>query len=161
MAGGGPEIGRGPRASGAEGIFVDTVMRSLKGDPEEFAREHYRQESENAARLDHLCRAVDKDGDGKMKQEEFELGMQKKHIPLMLYTLGLRRHQVIEFYKLMAEDCDHNGEVDIEAFVNGCMLLKGSATNFDLSKLHAKVTASHAELAGQMNDIVELLDAKL
>jgi hypothetical protein len=143
------------------GIFVESAMSVLQPDPETLAMEISRQDHMNAQKLDRLCRAVDADESGKLTREQFEDGLHKKHIPLMLKSLGLHRHHLVEFFEYMAEVQNDDGQVDIDTFVNGCMLLKGVATNFDLQKLHAEFKATHVQHEKHLQIVMGLLNEKI
>jgi hypothetical protein len=139
------------------GIFVDSAMAVLKPDSESLAREGALQELADAHKLAHLCHEVDADASGKLTKEQFEDGLRRSHIPMLLRGLGLQRHNVLEFFHFMAEARNDNGQVDIDTFVNGCMLLKGAATNFDLQKLHAEIKAMQAHHDRSLDNILNML----
>jgi hypothetical protein len=139
------------------GIFVESAMMTLSPDTDTLAQEQSRRESDNAQKLIQLCKNVDADFSGKLTREQFEDGLRRKHIPLLLNLLGLQKHHVLEFFSVMAEAANDDGQVAIETFVNGCMLLKGTATNFDLQKLHAEVRDTKAKHQRSLDDIMELL----
>lgn len=138
------------------GIFVDTAMKTLTKDSEVLAQEHSRQEAQHANKLTELCRRVDVDLGGRLCREEFEAALRRKHVPTLLTMLGFKRHHVLEFFKHMADDAD-DGEVDIGEFVKGCMLLKGTATNFDLHKLHAEFVCRQVSLEQRLEEILKFL----
>ena len=71
-----------------------------------------------------------------------EDGLRQARIPAMLDSLGLHAHHVIDFFRHMAEAANDDGQVETTNFVNGCMLLEGAATYFDLHKLHAVARAT-------------------
>jgi len=139
------------------GIFVESAMMTLSPDSETLAQEHSRREQENAKKLIQLCKNVDADVSGKLTRDQFEDGLRRKQIPMLLELLGLQKHHVLEFFSHMADAADDDGQVGIETFVNGCMLLKGAATNFDLQKLHADVKAMSATHQRSLNDIRDIL----
>jgi hypothetical protein len=142
------------------GIFVDSAIESLSPDAEMIARERSLKEKESAQKLEQFCSDVDINGNGKLTRVEFQLAMQRKHIPVLLATLGLQRHHVLEFFDVMAETANDGGQVEISTFVNGCMLLRGVATNFDLQKLQADLLKLHADSAKHdyyMREVLRLL----
>lgn len=139
------------------GIFVESAMSTLSPDFEARAREQDEKEKDNARKLKNLCIHVDADCSGKLTREQFEDGLRRNHIPLLLTLLGLSRHHVLEFFNCMAEVSD-DGQVEIDSFVNGCMLLKGAATNFDLQKLHAEFKASQTRNNEFMAEILARVD---
>jgi hypothetical protein len=134
------------------GIFVESAMMVLRPDPITVARETSRQEHADAQKLDQLCRAVDADVSGKLTREQFEDGLRKKDIPLLLKSLGLQRHHLIEFFNHMAHVQADNGQVDIITFVDGCMMLKGAATNFDVHKLQSQLNTVSQILVERMDE---------
>jgi hypothetical protein len=135
------------------GIFVDSAMKVLSADPDMLAREHIRQEHEHAQRLASLCREVDPDCSGKLTQDQFEDGLRRQHIPKLLSMLGLQKHHILEFFDSLAKSSDDGGQVDIGTFVNGCMLLKGASTNFDLHKMHADIQVAHKTMIQMLSEI--------
>jgi len=137
------------------GIFVESAMSFVKTDPEMLAREVFHKEQEDTQRLERLCRAVDADATGKLTQDQFEQSLQMRHIPTLLKALGLQTHHVMEFFHYLAEV--EGGQVEIGTFVDGCMLLKGGATNFDLQKLQAEFKAMQARHDQNLDDILKLL----
>lgn len=131
------------------GVFVHSAMKVLSADPVEAAHEHVRKEREQSWVLANLCKVVDPDGSGKLTREQFENGMRRKGIPELLSMLGLKKHNIIEFFASLARasrDRGDDGQVDIPTFVNGCMMLKGAGTNFDLQKMQAELTVAHAKI---------------
>jgi hypothetical protein len=138
------------------GIFVESAMSVLTLNPEMLAMEHNRKELENATKLEQLCIRVDADESGKLTQDEFEDSLRKKQLPMLLTMLGLPQHHVVELFRHMALDADDR-KVEIGAFVKGCMLLKGAATNFDLHMLQSEFRDAHAHHQKDLDDILELL----
>lgn len=143
------------------GIFVESAMATLTPDSQMLAREHTRLELEYAQKLDSLCRDVDADDSGKLSRAEFEECIKKRHMTMLLEMMGLQKHHVLEFFHHLAHVYDDGGQVDIAKFVNGCMLLKGAATNFDLQKLHAEFLSAQARVAQNQKDILKLLHDRL
>jgi voltage-gated sodium channel len=139
------------------GIFVESAMMTLSPDDMVLAQEHTLKEKENAKMLVELCQRVDHDQSGKLTQDQFEDGLRKKQIPMLLTMLGLQRHHVLELFHTMAEAADDDGQVEIRRFVEGCMLLKGAATNFDIQKLQAEFRMTQLKHEESMAEIVTLL----
>jgi hypothetical protein len=135
------------------GVFVDSAMKVLEPDPQMIAEEHDRLEDEHAEKLASLCKAVDTDHSGKLTQEQFEEGLRRKHIPKLLRMMGLQKHHIVEFFNILARASDDDGQVDIATFVNGCMMVKGASTNFELQKMHAEVKIAHTTMIKLMEEI--------
>jgi hypothetical protein len=143
------------------GIFVESAMMTLSPDDMTLAQEHTRKEKDNAKKLVKLCQNVDHDQSGKLTQDQFEDGLRRKKIPMLLTLLGLQRHHVLEFFQTMAEAADDDGQVEITRFVEGCMGLKGAATNFDIQKLHAEFRANQSKHEQSINEILMLLRGEI
>lgn len=143
------------------GIFVEAAMQTLSPNAETLALENARKEKDNAKELESLCRSVDADFSGKLTREQFEDGLRRGRIPMLLTLLGLHRHHVLEFFNTMAMIQDQDGQVDIHAFVTGCMHMKGTATNYDLQMLHLEFRSSREQHHEQMDKIQALLSDRL
>jgi len=113
------------------GIFVDNAMQSLTPNKEQQAMNLDAEERGYAKELERLCIDVDADKSGCLTKEQFNDGIEKGRIPLLLHLLGLNRQNVQNFFDTLC-DATPDSQVDIKSFVRGCMRLKGSATSFDL-----------------------------
>lgn len=137
------------------GIFVESAMAVLQPDAATLARETFRKELECSHELEYLCRRVNDDGSGKLSREDFDTGLEiNPRLPLLLKGLGFRRHNFNEFFNGLAQG---DQRVDIDTFVNGCIVLKGDASNYDVVKLRAEL----AKLDGRMKSTLEFLRKKL
>lgn len=139
------------------GIFVDSAMSVLSRDSEALAEELNQNEEMNMNKLETLCRDVDEDHSGKLTRDQFEASLSRKHVPLLLTMLGLGPHNVLDLFNHMAYVADDNGQVEISSFVNLCMYLRGSATNYDLHKLHAEFKAMQSQHGEDVRQILEIL----
>lgn len=137
------------------GIFVDSAMAILKPDPETVAAEDFRQERHRTVEIDRLCREFNADGSGLLSQEDFDAALQMGHLLLMLKGMGLKRHHVIQLFEVLAEG--NGGRVNIDTFVNGCLLLRGDATNFDVANMSIEIEELHRDISR----ILELLCKQL
>ncbi|CAK0872655.1 unnamed protein product, partial [Prorocentrum cordatum] len=135
------------------GIFVDSAMKVLSPDSETLAHEYVRRDHEYARKLTNLCKTLDTDCSGRLTQEQFKLGLSQKRIPHLLAMLDLKKHSILEFFESLAKASDHDGQVGITTFVDGCMLLKGASTNFDLQKLRAECDIAHKQIIQMLRDI--------
>jgi hypothetical protein len=143
------------------GIFVESAMMTLSPDSEMMAEEHYRQEQENVRKLEQLCGNVDADSSGMLTREEFDTALRRKHIPMILTMLGLNRHHLLEFFTHMSKVSDYDGQVEISAFVQGCMRLRGAATQFDLLKMKSELRVQQARQDKSLSEMLELLRGRL
>jgi hypothetical protein len=135
------------------GIFVESAMSTLTPDRETLAVEADRKEKANAEELEHLCKLVDADYSGKLTRDQFEDGLTKGRIPLLLTLLGLQTRHVKELFNTMSQAAeDDDGQVDISKFVQVCMHLKGAATNFDMQRLHAEFVSAQQTTQAKLEE---------
>ncbi|CAK0817027.1 unnamed protein product [Prorocentrum cordatum] len=128
-------------------------MKCLSPDPETLAHEYIRRNHEYVRELTHLCKILDTEGSGRLTQEQFKLGLSQKRIPHLLAMMDLKKHSIKELFEAMAKSPDYDGQVDITTFVEKCMLLKGTSTNFDLQKLRAECDIAHKRIIHMLLDI--------
>jgi len=148
------------------GLFVESAMQSLSPNREKQAREHEREEQENAEELKKLCLAVDYDKTRMLTREQFEDGLRKEKIPRLLMLLGIDKEQATQFFDALAhyneKERIRNGkrrrprkmqEVEVDGFVQGCMRLRGTATSFDLQLVILEIKEMGAASHMFLNDI--------
>jgi hypothetical protein len=119
------------------GIFVDDAMKSMQSSKEEAIFEYADAEAEIADNIRQLCNEADASQTGTISKKEWVDAIRKGSMQAYLDLIGLRMHNVMEFFNALA--AQHNGQVDIDEFVKGCMRMKGSASAFDMQVLMAKV----------------------
>jgi uncharacterized membrane protein len=145
------------------GFFVESAMECLQPDMEKLAVEKIKQEFEHASELERLCLAVDDDQSGALTQSQFKDGIEKGKIPRLLMLLGLNKEHVLKFFDTLALNGGGKGqgleerEVNIHSFVQGCMRLKGAATNFDLQLLSVEIKKMNHASQRTQRDIRERL----
>jgi hypothetical protein len=140
------------------GIFVESAMQTLRPDREMITMEQLRLEKENAREVSDICSSADNDGNGKMSKQEFALLLSKGRLPKLLLLLGLSKHHVVEFFDTMSALCD-DGEVEISTFVQGCMQLKGAATNFDVQMIHAEMRSHFSKQQKFLGELGEQINS--
>jgi len=139
------------------GIFVDNAMQSLSPNREQMAIKLEEEEQGFADELKKLCIAVDADHSGFLTKEQFEDGIDKGRIPLLLHLLGLDQDHVQNFFDVLCASSDDN-QVDIESFVRGCMRLKGPATSFDVQILLSNVDKLERHHAREFRNLKRRMD---
>jgi hypothetical protein len=134
------------------GIFVDSAMQNLAPGKETLARELQLEKEAHSIELVNLCNEVDANKNGMLKKEEFQDGLKKGRIPMLLQLIGLNRHDVQRFFDVLSESSP-NGEVEISSFVHGCMRLSGAATSFDLQMLTVDLKGVQKEVGRDFRDV--------
>merc|ERR1711920_136039 len=100
----------------------------------------------------NLCNEVDTDANGMVNREQFQNGLKKGRIPMLLQLIGLNRHDVERFFDVLSASSP-SGEVEITSFVHGCMRLSGAATSFDLQMLTVDLKGVQKEQAKDFRDV--------
>jgi hypothetical protein len=116
------------------GIFVDSAMQNLAPGKEVLARDLQLEKEAHMEELVNLCKEADADTNGKLSKEQFQDGLKRGRIPMLLQLIGLSRHDVERFFDVLSR-ASPNGEVAITSFAHGCVRLAGGATSFDLQML--------------------------
>jgi voltage-gated sodium channel len=143
------------------GTFVEAAMSSLSPSREVLASEHERMEREHANELKSLCHQVDHDRSGKLTPDQFEDGIRRGRIPMLLTLLGLSKSRVIQMFRTLSEQAKHDeGQVSIDRFVELCMQLKGGATTYELQWFQAQVMAEFTRIRQDQNQLLNMIASR-
>jgi len=118
-------------------IFVERAVEAAIPEREEQVLEKRREMIGEAAEFKKICKLVDRDKKGKISLDEFKRAMKNGVLVAYMASVGLEIHDVEFFFRSMAGSSEAE-EVDVNAFVEGCMTMKGSATALDVQKQIAK-----------------------
>mmetsp|Transcript_16933 Transcript_16933/g.34340 ORF Transcript_16933/g.34340 Transcript_16933/m.34340 type:complete len:212 (-) Transcript_16933:2-637(-) len=113
------------------GIFVENAMKLGQPEVDHLAFAQRKQDLEDAAELRKVFRQIDTDGSGTLTAQEFAEAVQNERFRAQLAVLGLDIKDAEKFFRVVTD----LGVVDMEFFVDGCLRLKGSASNIDLQTL--------------------------
>eukprot|EP00929_Paragymnodinium_shiwhaense_P083851 TRINITY_DN44806_c0_g1_i1.p1 TRINITY_DN44806_c0_g1~~TRINITY_DN44806_c0_g1_i1.p1 ORF type:complete len:740 (-),score=105.39 TRINITY_DN44806_c0_g1_i1:7-2226(-) len=116
------------------GLFVDHALKFAQPDLDILVREKLRQDRSDAKELQQILRSLDADGSGMITHDEVQRVVKDERFLEKLNVLGFDIKDVDMFYRMLAS-VTHEDEVSIEAFVSGCMRLKGTACSLDLHSL--------------------------
>jgi len=134
------------------GIFVDSAMQNLAPGKEALAHRMQMEQDSHTSELVKLCTEVDSNSNGCLSKEQFQDGLNKGRIPMLLQLLGLNRLHVEHFFNVLSEGSP-TGEVEIKSFVHGCMRLSGAATSFDLQMLTVDLKGVERQQAKDFRDM--------
>jgi hypothetical protein len=120
------------------GIFVDSALKALDPGPIERAEEHSQDEAEIQSTLEKIMEMADVDENGRLSLDEFDRKISGS-VYKFLDMLGFRHDHVRSFLRfLQSKDPSQKG-VDVQEFVQGCMLLKGTASNWEVRSLRVEL----------------------
>jgi len=116
------------------GIFVENAMKLAQPDRDAMALEIRKREKELEDELRKLCQHFDTDGSGYISREKFAESLEHGKMKANLAVLGLDIKDAELFLGMLAEASGEK-EVNVDAFIHGCMRLKGTATSLDMQLL--------------------------
>lgn len=111
-------------------VFVDQVMKLAQPDREAKATAEQVRVKSEAAELKTLVHSMDKDKSGTISVEEFKMHMADAQVLSYFSALGLDVRDAQLFFEMLRDFSDSK-EIAIDAFVEGCMRMKGQATGID------------------------------
>lgn len=113
------------------GVFVERAVAASLPDREELINEERKKLLKQVEELRALFKALDTDGSGKISKAEFINDMKDDRIVSHMHTLGLEMHDAEHFFDIIADNCE---EVNIDAFIEHSMAMRGNATALDMRR---------------------------
>jgi len=124
---------------------VENAMKLAQPDRDVLALELRKTRIAEAEQLRQLFYELDINLSGTICIEEFQAHMQSGKLRAYLSVLGLDVKDVEVFlYMLTIEN--KTGDVEIEAFVDGCMKMKGQATSLDMQTISVAIRMIYKDL---------------
>ena len=136
------------------GVFCNSAMEALSRDPDIVAISH-----EATYIREHLCHIfsiIDKDCSGGMTLDELEEWMEEDNGKVDLQAFGIEEGDPWTLFKLLDENAE--GVVSREAFVDGCLRLRGTASGVDMASLRNESRATQEILNVLLTRIESLSD---
>lgn len=124
------------------GMVVENVVKASDRDEEARTLEYRRKRRQHHYGLTKLFAQLDTDGSGKISFDEFKAGMQSENVQASMSRLGLDPFDSELFFMMLAS-VSEDGGVDPEAFVSGCMQLRGPAAGIDMQCLIFETRQMH------------------
>ncbi|CAL1157550.1 unnamed protein product [Cladocopium goreaui] len=113
------------------GVFVERAVAASLPDREELINEERKKLLKQVEELRSLFKALDTDGSGRISKAEFINAMKDDRIVSYMHTLALEMHDAEHFFDIIADNCE---EVDIDAFIEHSMAMRGNATALDMRR---------------------------
>lgn len=128
-------------------IFVEGAMVNAEKDHKVMMREEMKRKHEYIMLIQKLFTEMDKDGRGQITRESFAEQLSSSEMVAFLQRVGIDSLDAEGFFDILASESDSDaGGIDVEAFVLGCMKLRGAARSMDLLGLIHKNTTCHSRL---------------
>eukprot|EP00747_Dinoflagellata_sp_TGD_P220525 gnl/TRDRNA2_/TRDRNA2_92494_c0_seq1.p1 gnl/TRDRNA2_/TRDRNA2_92494_c0~~gnl/TRDRNA2_/TRDRNA2_92494_c0_seq1.p1 ORF type:complete len:703 (-),score=113.70 gnl/TRDRNA2_/TRDRNA2_92494_c0_seq1:204-2312(-) len=129
------------------GVFCQSAIESAQNDADMAVQNFMENKKQYVEHLRTLFVNMDNDGNGIISFEEFEHHLGDAEVQACFAALELETADAVKLFHLLDEES--TGRVSFEAFVDGCMRLKGNAKSLDLGKLMHTV----ANLVDKVNDL--------
>ncbi|CAK0898657.1 unnamed protein product [Prorocentrum cordatum] len=117
------------------GRRIGTVVHVTSGvaarDRDRMVEDEMKALKDYASDIKDFFEAADTDKSGQLSWDEFRTHLDDNRVKAYFQTLDLDIRQAHVLFKLL--DCNDNGEVGIEEFLDGCLRLKGHARSLDLN----------------------------
>jgi len=112
-------------------MFVDKALQNAKPDADDLIMLKHKQDLESIQQLQSMFRSMDQDGSSSLTLAELRRSLDDHQILSFFEVQGLDIKDVEMFFKLLSQ-ISNSDEIDMEAFVSGCLRMKGYATNIDV-----------------------------
>jgi hypothetical protein len=113
------------------GTVVDVTSGVAARDRDRMVEDEMKALKDYASDIKEFFRQADADSSGQLSWEEFRIHLNDDRVKAYFQTLDLDIRQAHILFKLL--DCNDNGEVGIEEFLDGCLRLRGQAKSLDLN----------------------------
>merc|ERR1712217_647718 len=118
--------------------FIEKVLSLAHGDAEQQMLEKQKKDLEDAAELKELIARADTDSSGKLSRDEFIAFMKDPKLRCFFEFRGLKGKDLVSFFDMMTS-VTSDTELDIQAFVVGCIGMRGMASAMDLQAVGFEV----------------------
>lgn len=136
------------------GIFVERAMRAVRPDEKALQSEQVRKEKAAMAEFHHIFQELS-EGSGVLGFDDFMEAMSEGSLRPRLATLGLDIRDAEVFFVMLAA-ANNTEELDMSAFVHGCMALRGPAAMIDTQSVVFHATLIQRNLLTVERDVGEL-----
>lgn len=115
------------------GVFVNTAIESAGADKDLATLKQLQKKVENMSALQEVFQEIDQHDINGVTLDDLEDALSEEKLGTFLESLGISTDDAWSLFMLI--DADHNGIVDLEEFVQGCMQLRGPAKSLQLAKM--------------------------
>jgi len=124
-------------------VFITETQRVVSNDDKIAMRKKEKEKEAYLSRLRHMSAELDASGDGRVSYEEFADFIHRDEMKMWLATLEINAHELDNLFKLLDNG---EGEIEVEAFINGVSRLKGPATSIDVVTILKTVNTINARV---------------
>jgi len=115
------------------GVFCHTAIESASLDQDMAVQAQMAAKQVYVQRLQTLFSKINTKNTGKITLDEFEASMKDEKLLAYFASIELSIDEAFSLFKLLDRDGEH--ELDIDAFVTGCLKLRGQAKSIDIAMM--------------------------
>jgi len=115
------------------GVFCQTAIESANADQDMVIQAQVAMKNQYIKKLEKLFRSIDIHDTGLLTFNEFEDAMKEEWLQAYFASMDITVDEAFSLFKLL--DIDDTRVINIEAFVTGCLRLRGSAKSIDIAMM--------------------------
>mmetsp|Transcript_26639 Transcript_26639/g.35900 ORF Transcript_26639/g.35900 Transcript_26639/m.35900 type:complete len:282 (+) Transcript_26639:1-846(+) len=115
------------------GVFVDNAVETARTQRDFLVQKETELKERYLAEMRDLFMEMDEDGSGTVSLEEVNAYFVDPRVQSYFAALGLDSADTERLFRLL--DCDDDGDVSVDEFLDGCLRLKGVARSIDVQYL--------------------------
>jgi len=133
------------------GIFCQCALDTAAQDRENVIQTQLQDRARFISTLGYMFAEWDESGDGKCSLAEFNKHLADDKTQALLRSLEIDSRDALAIFEML--DADHNGSVDLNEFITGCITLRGGAKAVQLEKVN--------NFSKDLHDRFDKLDSKV
>mmetsp|Transcript_41854 Transcript_41854/g.119430 ORF Transcript_41854/g.119430 Transcript_41854/m.119430 type:complete len:346 (+) Transcript_41854:3-1040(+) len=115
------------------GVFCNTAIEGAKQDEDMIVQEMLANKKEFADKFTEIFRHMDTHAAGKITLGQLEDGLKDERLQAFFASLDLTVDEAFSLFTLL--DSQETHVIDIDAFVTGCLKLRGNAKSIDVAMM--------------------------
>jgi len=114
-------------------IFCQSAIDGAANQRDVQMQKFEEQQEMYSKQLREVFQELDENASGDLTMDEFEIGIVKTKVQTFFESMELRIQEARVLFQLLQSE--EGKSIEIDAFVDGCLQLRGSARNFDVALL--------------------------
>merc|ERR1712060_577086 len=114
-------------------VFVDKAVETARAQHETRMQKEMELKEADVTEMHTMFAEIDEDCNGTLTMKEVQDYFGKPKMQLYFQALGIDATDSAKLFSLL--DDEGSGEVEVDAFIEGCLRLKGAARSIDVFSL--------------------------
>mmetsp|Transcript_53872 Transcript_53872/g.100929 ORF Transcript_53872/g.100929 Transcript_53872/m.100929 type:complete len:581 (+) Transcript_53872:47-1789(+) len=136
------------------GVFCQSAMESAEKDHELVLQNVVQEKAKFFRALRRLFESLDENHDGGITEAEFEAAVNDPAVRSVFDSLEISASDAWMLFQQL--DSDGNQNVDVEEFLEGCMIIKGPARSIDVISIKREIGTVSRKMDKQETDFLKL-----